>query len=410
MRTADPVNADHDLQKIIELAEQAPENLNWQLRKYRYLAEHALNRRLWHQAREYSEAGLTVAKSYRDPQIIWELHSIQAQVYSQVDDRESRHRSTQQLREIAIELNDPGKALRLAMSDALELAHQDPRQALEVLEHIKPQVIAHADPLVEANYWHTISQIAIQNRLLSTAENALKTQLYIWQQVGNRRMECSSLLNYGITLYHMGQYSMAGVQLRDCFTTASQVEDRWNEAVCLVYLGALAFRREAFGEAAAYIDRGLIYLQDLDTHTTQVHGMYLIGLVELGRRDYPAAQKHFRHALTSLTRAEHYVAIPQIELALAYTTALNDTLPLREDFESALAALTAHRFTAFYEPDIAFWQAYYLHKRFFLEPSNLREAFQIYLQTHLGSLDDPQAFLKIGYIPTLIERFDLKQL
>lgn len=410
MRTADSETIERDLERIIKLAEGAPLNLNWQLRKCRYQAEHALNIGDWHAARVYAEAGAEICETYQDLQIAWEIYSILARIYAYYHDRDAKQEVTYELRKIAIALKEPGKSVRLLLNDFMELADEDPHLALAGLENTYPQVMELGDPMVEANYWNSVSRIALQNLILVRAEEALRTQIRLWRQIGNRRMEGSAVYTLGIALYFLGKYSEAGAQFRESYSLASQVSDRRGEANCLMYLGALAFRRGAYGEAAAYIARSLNQFEALGIATQSARALLLLGQNELAQGNFLQARTYFQRCLYAYRDTHNYASLPQVELAHTFATAHLDDSIIIEDFESAILALTHKRFHIFHDPDIAFWQAHSLLKHIEEDTDPLRQAFQNYLDSILPTLPDEdsrQAFLDIGYTRRLVDQLNV---
>lgn len=410
MRTGNLPSVEADLGELSELAESAPDNLNWALRKARYFAEHAANQHQWEAAKTYAEEGLSHSQHYRDPQIAWELYSLLVRIYAQLNDDAEQQEATVKLRELSLELNDPLKRLRLAFNDMLELAESDPHSALEILENMHSEVAQASDPMLEANYWNSISQIMLQNGLFAQAEASLRTQLLLWRQIGNRRMEGNTLYQLGVALLNLGQYSAGGAQLRESYILAGQVGDRWGEALVLIHLGVLAFRRGAYGEAMAYITRGYAFFESLRVKPQMGRALYWLGQIYAEQSQWEIAADQLRRAMDSFIASNHYHSIPQVETALAYLH-LRQGWPLAaEELDATESALRDGQFGFFQAVDVTFWQSFQLHQTLGKDVGPLKNAFENYLKGHLSRLintDAQQSFLGMGYIPQLLHVFGM---
>jgi len=412
MRTADRATIEHDLDQLVELAQQSPENINWQLRKARYQAEYAITIGDWQQAQTYTNSAIDLARNYRDQQLNWDIHAIQAQIYSHIGDMKNRRATTRQMRQIAIELNEPPKWLRLAITDLLELSINSPTQALSKLKVFYPQISSQNAPLLEANYWTIVSEITLKNRILDQADSALNTQLQLWQQVGNRRMESSAQWHLGQIFYWMGQYIKAGAQLRKSYMTASQVNDMLNQANNLIYLGAIAFRRKAYGEAAAYIERGLNELIPLQSHSHISRAYYFLGQIAIQQEQFSDGRDYLLKALTTRKQiSKHPQSLHELELALAYNNAHHATLPLPEEFSPAIDALIAKEFYWFHDVDLSLLQAYTLQQLFNMDHGGLKQAAQAYLTQMLNYCKHMKAeedFLEMDTVKEIKHQFQLR--
>ncbi|MFP4323072.1 MAG: AAA family ATPase [Anaerolineales bacterium] len=411
LRTADWAQTEQDLHSLAALADNQPDNLNWQLRRHRLQAEYAINRRDYDTARAASDAALSILEDYQDQDIAWELHSIQLRLYDILQDQERYTTASYNLREIANALNDPTKGLRLMLNDFAELAQDAPYDALQGLDGAYDEIIQQSDPILEANYWGVVSGIAIQNRFLKRAESAVRNQLRLWQQVGNRRMEANTLHNLGLVLYYLGQYSEAGIPLRAAYDLAKQLDDQWNLGDSLVLLGALAYRRRAYGEASAYIERGLAQLRQVNSTFFIGRGLYLLALVLLAQQAFDKAEStlHEAHRILSTNYLPDYLA--QIELGMAFIAQQQKHLRPLDDIHALLSPLLSHRFVVYNDPDVACWQAYYLLQAHSAPLDALRASFLGYLQGHLATLDDPieqAAFLDSGYTVELTDLLDIR--
>jgi class 3 adenylate cyclase/tetratricopeptide (TPR) repeat protein len=413
MRIGDIEAVKGDLAQVAQLIAQSPENVNWQMRFLRYRAEVGLNTGDWEAAQTDIEQALALTETYRDLTLRWELYSMQNRVALFLNDPSLQQTATYQLRSLASELNDRAKTLRLMMNDLIELAEVDVKAALQDLQALHPQIEQEGDLVLEANYWNSISQIALHRAFYARAETALRTQLRLWRQVGNRRMEGNTLYNLGQVLYYVGQYSPAGAYLRDSYSLALQVSDRWGEAHTLVYLGALAFRRGAWGEAIAYIDRGLNYLESIKARASAGRALYLLGQIELAQNRPIEGRAYLHRAMEAFSLANQPLHTHQVQVAMAYSSALGMTLPFIEDIQSAANSLAEGQFQAFQTPDMTLWQLHYLLRAFQHPTESLRQTFLQFLDFHLEQFSQQQSrqhFLEMGHIPQLLRDFELDPL
>jgi class 3 adenylate cyclase/tetratricopeptide (TPR) repeat protein len=410
MRTGNLEEAEHDLGRVVELADATPDNLNWQIRKLRYLAEHALNGGDWDGARIHADLAARLGKSYQDLQLSWETYSIQARIYTFLAQPDLQQAAAKRLRKIAGQLNEPSKVLRLDLNDLLERANNDPDAAFDELEGMYPQIVHVNDLMLEANYWNIVSRISLKTRRLPQAEHALRTQLRLWQQTGNRRMEGNTLHYLGVTQYFLGQYSAAATQFRESYSIFSQVNDRWGESNTLIYLGALAYRRSAVGEGLAYLDRGLTHMLEHGANQNLGEAYFLLGQMILAQKQYAEAKSLFRQSITTFYRSGNAAHIPQSDLGIAFCALHGLTLPLPEDIEIALHALMSGNTHNFHDPDLSFYQAYTLMSFFKQDTKPLADAFAQYVHSRLDELHNQESkdqFLSIGYTRDLMEQFGI---
>jgi class 3 adenylate cyclase/tetratricopeptide (TPR) repeat protein len=408
LRTGNLPGVEMDLAQLNQLTASAPENINWALRRARYAAEYAVNLHDWEAAKREAELGLAHSVGYRDPQMIWELYSLLVRIYAHLGHESHQQQATVKLRELSLELNDPLKRLRLAFNDMVELAATDPQSALEILESLQPDVDQAADPMLEANYWNSIGQILLQNGLYAQAESALRTQLLLWRQIGNRRMEGNTLYQLGWTLVNLGQYSLGGSHLRDSFALAGQVGDRWGESQALISLGVLAFRRAAYGEAIAYITRGYAFFEEFKLKAQMGRALWWSGQVYLAQQQWDFAIDQLRRALDAFTSSNHYHSIPQVEIALAYISLQRGEPVIPEELSATVSALEEGHWGFFQCVDVTLWQAAQLHQALGLEMSLLHQALGRYLQQHLPHLEGEeaqQAFWGMGQVTPLHDLF-----
>lgn len=405
IRIGDRAATTADFERLVKLAATAPNNLNWQLRRLRYQAEHMLELGQWEQARQYAEDGVEISKIYHNPEIAWELHSILARVYSMLNKPDRHKKATQELRAISQQLKDPSKEMRLRLNDLLETAKNTTDSGQEVLEMVYEEIKKLADPMLEANYWNIRSRLSMQLQLYVQAETYLRTQLSLWRQVGNRRMEGQTLHDLGVTQYTLGQYSLANGHLVSSYKILNQIGDKWGESKSLVYLGAIAFRRNAPGEAIAYIRRGLAQQEELNVAGEILRSLYFLAQCEIAKKNYNEARTLFYKSVR-IAAANNLLleTLPQLQLSVAYARAKSATLPMLEDFSTALQKLTSADFSGFHDPDLAFWEARELMSVFSMDLAPLKAAFQTYLDSRLNTLasdEDRATFLAIGHIPKL---------
>lgn len=406
MRIGDREATQTDMEQVIKLANTAPNNLNWQIRKLRYQAEHLLERSEWEQARQVAEAGILLAESYQSPSIEWELYAILVRLYALLNQAELQKQAAGHLRELSQKLNDPAKELRLRLSDLFEQARENGATVQADLDSAYQEIKTIADPMLEANYWNIRSRIALQQQQYIQAEDHLRTQLGLWRQVGNRRMEGQTLYDLGFAQYALGQYSPASAHFSSSYKILNQIGDKWGESRSLVYLGVVAFRRNAYGEATAYIRRGFAQQESMGATPEMLRSLYFLGECEL-------AQKHFSEGRTLLYQALHLAnthripldTLPQLQLSIAYAQARSSTLPVLEDFLPVVNKLIQLELNHFHDPDIAFWEAHLLFSVFMQDTAPLHQAFKKYMDSRLATLtqeSDRETFLQLGYTPKLL--------
>ncbi|MBZ0310533.1 MAG: tetratricopeptide repeat protein, partial [Anaerolineae bacterium] len=361
----------------------------------------------WEQARQFAEEGVEIARTYPNPEIAWELHSVLARVYAVLNNPDAHKKATQELRAISHQLKDPAKEMRLRLNDLMEDAQRTPEIAQNLLEAVYEEIKTLGDPMLEANYWNICSRLAIHMGQHISAETYLRTQLSLWRQVGNRRMEGQTLHDLGVTQYTLGRYSHANGHLVSSYKILNQVGDKWGESKSLVYLGAIALRRSAYGEAIAYIRRGLAQQEILNVTTDILRSLYFLAQCEIAQKNFHEARTHYYKAMRlAFSNNMLLDSLPQLQLGIAYVRAKSSTLPVLEDFSPALDKLTSADFSGFHDPDFAFWEARELMAVFSLDLTPLHTAFQSYLNSCLETLtsdEDRTAFLSIGFTPKLLD-------
>jgi predicted ATPase/class 3 adenylate cyclase len=407
MRISDMQAIENDFVALKTLAERLGNNKAAQLRLLRYAAEYNLLKGDLPEALRQAELGVVLADEYRDIQLSWELYSIQARLFALVEDQDRRRTTTYKLREIAIQLNEPTKSLRLILNDLLELASENPDAALNNLQTLQGQIEERGDVLLAANYWNIVSRITLQNRYLGSANEALSRQLACWRQVGNTRLIGTSLLELGLVHYMLGVYTEAGAYLRESYSQLRQVGDSLGEANSLVYLGAVAYRRGAHGEAKAYMERGLDSLRQVAPPLYQGRALSL-----LAQNAFVQGQSEVsRHYATEgLKVLENFPHLPEyLQVTLLYLQSADEETVFQtwqNLLENPLLALLQ-------DPDIAFWQALQWGRRLGLTMGALRTRFVRFLRehmTHTQRREQRQAFLNLGYFPALCQTFDLDPL
>lgn len=406
MRIGDRAATQTDLEQLLKLAETAPNNQNWQIRTHRYQAENLLELGQWEQARQLAEAAIKRSKNYENPSLEWELYSILMRLYALLNQPDAQKQAALQLREVSQKLNEPAKALRLKLNDLFEQARENSENVQAELENAYTEIKDLADPMLEANYWNIRSRIAMQNQDYPKAKNFLRTQLGLWRQVGNRRLEGQTLNDLGTAQYALGQYSHASAHLSSSYKILNQIGDKWGESKSLVYLGIIAFRRNAFGEANAYIRRGLAYQESMKMTQDVLHSLYFLGQCELAQKNFEAARTYLYKALNTALEANIPIeTMPQLQLSVAYTQARSSTLPMIEDFRATIDKLIGNELIGFHDPDIAFWEAHILLSVFMQPTAPLYTAFKQYIETRLATLTeetDRAAFLALGFTPKLL--------
>ncbi|NJL92534.1 MAG: AAA family ATPase [Anaerolineae bacterium] len=255
LRTGEQPAIEREVEQLQVLVAVEPDNLTYRLQSLRYRAEYALERGDVALARQLAEEGLVLLEHVKETELVlnWAFNAVLARVFALQKEQERQRTISERLHWIALKLDEPVKALQVSLNDLQALGQRDGRRALRQLEALYEAILNQEDPVLEANYWRQHAHLLLQQRAFGRAEASLETELRLWRQIGNRRLEGEALNTLGKLRYFEGDYSSASAQFNHAYKIFQQLNDKRREPVTLAYLGMIAFRRMAYGEARAYI-------------------------------------------------------------------------------------------------------------------------------------------------------------
>jgi class 3 adenylate cyclase/predicted ATPase len=228
----------------------------------------------------------------------YEIRLNREMVYELQGVNEERLRELEELQELAMRLDDPGRqamaALRrgtyaFSISD-FPAVIAEAQRAGELAMIAQEMDIAAESDLLQA------SALNRQGALGEAREHAQRS-LERARQYRLPRVEANSLRQLGLIAYYQGEHQEARDRFAEALELYIKIGDRQGEGMALNNLGGATFEMGDHQEAGAYYSRSLSLCREIGDRMGEGRALNNLGIVAVVQSDYERAEKYYLQAL-----------------------------------------------------------------------------------------------------------------
>jgi tetratricopeptide (TPR) repeat protein len=211
-----------------------------------------------------------------------------------------------------------------------------------------------------------------------------------------------------MVLIGLGQFSEANGRLLDAYRLLRQMGDHAGEADSLIHLGVIAAHHRAYGEALAYLNRGLVIQKSQSALDDSARTLYHMGTAHLARQEYDDAMSVLIQGRSILRSVGTLGRFAEVEIALAEVIwRRGDSAQAARRLSSHLDVLRHEWVNDFLQPGMAYWRAAQILDANAQpdEAQKLREVFRLRAEREVNALADTawrKAYLGIWYHAALL--------
>lgn len=363
---------------------------DWQVITRTFRARYFMLLNRWADALTEAADAVTLATAIEDDLLSWDAYLLLCEAYRGLNMRTAVQSILAQLHVLVERLHDPRKQIRLILQELDDIYPLNPVAARQRATMAVIQADELDDRPLLAECLDALGTIQSRDHDRPAALASYRRQLTIRRQIGDRRGEGNALINIGILMLELGQFSDSNAYLLDGYKILRQVGAAEGEARALVYLGVIAWHRRAYDEALAYTLRGVMVLRALNTPLSVARSLMHVGNIYLSRHEWTEAAATFNEA-RAFFDADHIAPLlAEVDVSLAEIDLANgDLQAARQRIKALYARLGEMRLDDLLQPALAAWRTVQVLDRVgdFEGADRLRAQFMNHTDRALAALD-----------------------